>query len=331
MPSRRLPRLPALCAAACLLALALVTLPAAAAGTTRSCTITQFYVYPGAGGNMSKQAGLVYPDVDALDALVRVDLAGVPDNTKVSVFLVIFSPEDGNSVVRKLKSQHFLPSGTHDIVFPGFLRTGEVFGEHGYDAKVEVSLDGVKPVQQTTSFVITGPAPPDVDIVDLLLYNPTGGRSDDHFEPGDEFTLEATLDIEDNASGVKPKLVVLAVMEEDMYETDPNEAQSQDAHWDSRVVDASNGVYQLSVSGYLPLFFADPWQFRHDFRVYVIVDFGPGYEKRDYALGELQDYHSGDNRRTDRLADRLIELNRSYQWNWDRLRGGKPDTRRFWD
>jgi hypothetical protein len=319
-----------------ILALALGTalalcLPAQAAGTTRTLKITQFYVYPGGDGGMNKLEGLAWPEVETLNALVRVEVGGVPDGTKVSVFLVVFDPDDDDRVVSKHKSQHYLPSGTHDLVFPDFMRTGDVFGQRGFDAKVEVSLDGVQPVQQATSFVITGPDPPDVSLVDLLLYNPAGGKTDQQFEPGDQFTLEATVEIEGNEGGTQPNLAVMAVMEEDMYLTDPRETQSQQAHWDTRTMAAGDGVYQLTASGYLPLFFASPWDFRHPFRLYVIVDFGPGLEQSDYVLGELMDYHNGDSRRNDNLTDRLIELDRAYKWTWNRLRGGAPDTRRFWD
>ena len=330
MPRTRSVNLPVLCTALGVLLLPLA-IPAAAADTTRTCAITQFYAYPGGDADMSKQKGLAWPKVETINALVRVELTGLRFEEKVSVFLVVTDPEDDDEVLVKLKSKHFLPNGEHDIVFPEFMRTSDVFGRRGLDLHVEVSVDGVKPVTKKTSFVITGPEPPEVDILDLLLYNPDGGKTDDHFEPGDQFTFEAIIDIEENDGEAQPKLIVMAVMEEDMYDTDPGRAQSQQAHWDSRSVRGDDGVYRLTASGYLPLFFQNSWDFRHPFRLYVIVDFGPSYETEDYALGQLVDYHNGDSRRSDNLTDRLIELDRAYKWTWDRLRGGTPDTGRFWD
>ncbi len=328
MQTSRITTLTLLAIGACLA----LTWPAGAAdATTRSCAITQFYAYPGGDGDMNKLAGLAWPEVETLHALIKVELAGLRGEEKISVFLAVTDPENDDAVVAKFKSKHFLPNGTHDIVFPDFLRTGSVFGKRGFDLHVELDLAGVKPVTQTTSFVVTGPDPPEVDIADLLLYNPAGDKNDRHFEPGDEFALEATVEIEGNDGGAQPRLIVLGVLEDDIYETDPGEAQAYDAHWDSRAVDAGNGVYRLTARGFLPLFFASPYDLRHYFRLYVIVDFGPGFEQEDYVLGEIIDYHSGDSRRSDNIQDRLIELQRGYQWGWDRLRGGTPEPRRFWD
>ena len=101
--------------------------------------------------------------------------------------------------------------------------------------------------------------------------------------------------------------------------------------WDSLPATVREGVFKLTVHGYLPYFFAQPWDFAHYFRLYVFVDFGPGARTSDYLRDELVDYESGDHRQSDELADRLIELNRSYSWEVKRLRGGRPETRRFWD
>jgi hypothetical protein len=121
-------------------------------------------------------------------------------------------------------------------------------------------------------------------------------------------------------------------MEEDWHLIDPDMSyQPYEMHWDKRELEISEGVCEVRARGRLPYFYAEPYRFAHDWRVYVIVDFGPGAITSDYEWAELWDHNSGSHRASEELADRLIELDRAYRWEVRRLRGERPDTDRFWD
>ncbi|MCH7472228.1 hypothetical protein IIA79_04680, partial [bacterium] len=78
-------------------------------------------------------------------------------------------------------------------------------------------------------------------------------------------------------------------------------------------------------------FYEDPWAFSHPFRLYVTVDFGAGAVTKDYAWAEILDYNAGAHRESEEITHRLIELERGDYWQIKRLRGGRPDTGRFWE
>jgi hypothetical protein len=171
-----------------------------------------------------------------------------------------------------------------------------------------------------------------VDILEMEIYNADPAARASYLRPGGEFAVEALIEIEDNESNIAPDIIVFAMMEEDAHLIDPELSyQPYERHWASRPLDDGEGVFSLRVFGHLPYFFYEPYTFSHDFRVYLIVDFGPGNVTTDYARSELWDYDSGDHRYSEELLDRLIEIDRSHMWQVRRLRGGKPDTERFWD
>lgn len=326
------PRTLSMTTLALLAALAISAAPALAQGTTRTLEVEQFYTYPGEGSDMNKLEGFVWPDVDELNALVHINAGGFSGEEKISFFLVVTDPERDDEVISKHKSNHYLPAGSHDIVFPGFMRTGDYFGERVFDLRVEADMDGVAPQQARTSFALEGPDPPEVDILDILIYNPEGGREVHSFEPGGQFAVEVTVEIEDNPAGASPTVVLMAVMEDDIYVTDPElDTQAYTEHWDAKKLSYGEGVIRVRAEGFLPLFYAEPFRFHHDFRVYAIVDFGPGATTTDYASAEVIDFDTGDHRRSEEVRPRLVELERAYKWEADRLRGDRPEPRRFWD
>ena len=306
-----------------LAAAALQAAPAKA--VDRHITVRDFYIYP-ADSNFNKLAGFSWPEVKELNALVRLDVGGYRGEEKIDLFMVVFDEE--GEVLSKHRGKHFLPAGEHELLFERFISTGDVFGDREFTVKLEAALKGCQPEQAETSFDMTGPDPPDVDILYLDIYNVQGGRRDKIFAPGDEFMVEAEFEIERNESSVAPRLMLYGAMEEDAYLIDPElEYQPYETQWDALQGEYRAGVYRLTASGRLPYYFAEPYATRHPFRLYLVVDFGREARTVDYARGVLDDYYSGEQRGNEDVAQRLIELNRSYTWELKRLRGARPDTK----
>lgn len=298
-----------------------------------SLEITDLDVYPDNSPNFNKLGGFSWPDVKELNALVRVNLDGFNGEQRVDLFLALQDGDDPDEpVISKRKLKFYLPAGQHDCVFPRFISTGDYFGERSFKLTVEASMKGVKPVYDEMSFSLTGPDAPKVDIISVDIINPAPGGSAAYFSPGDEFDVDALIEIEDNESSIPPTIILFAMMEEDVNLIDPELSyQPYDKHWASRPLDDTEGVFEIRAGGHLPYFFNNAYDFSHKFRVYAIVDFGPGEVTSDYARSELWDYNAGEERYSEDVADRLIELDRAHLWSVSRRRGGRPDDKRFWD
>jgi len=297
----------------------------------RHLAITEFYFYPEESPRFNKLKGYAWPEVKQLNALVRAEIGGFSGEERVNAFLVVRDAEDEDEIVAKEKLKCFLPAGEHDMVFRDMLHTDEYFDEHSFIATVELDMDGVKPVYDETAFVITGPEAPDVEILDMTIL-PTAADAGGGFTPGDGFEINALIEIENNKSSLEPTVILFAAMDEDLYLVDPElNYQPYETHWDKHPLGYSEGVFAVKAEGRLPYYFAEPYDFNHDWRVYVIVDFGPGEETMDYVTDSLWDHNNGELRITDDLQYRLIELDRAYEWNVRRMRGGRPETDRFWD
>ncbi len=305
-----------------LLALALVA-HAPARGADRSLSVEGFYVYPDAQTKQHNLSAFSWPDHKSLNVMVQVALGGFGGKEKLDLFLVLF---EDDAVVKKAKGKHSLPAGSHDLVFSDFWRTDMIFGEHSYRLELEAGLKGAAPVRQSLELDAAGPDAPHVDIAQVELYNPQWGRGAAVFAPGGDFQFEALIDIGDNQAAVAPRVMVYGMLEEDDRDVDPSYAyQPYSNQWDAVVLPGKDGAFNISAHGRLPYFFAQPWDNRHAFRVYVIVDFGAGERKDDYARAELADPDPGDHRRSDDITARLIELDRNYLWEVRRLRSAVPE------
>ncbi|MBN2083366.1 hypothetical protein JW859_14310 [bacterium] len=297
----------------------------------RHLAITEFYFYPAEAPRFNKLKGYAWPEVKQLNALVRAELSGFDGEERVNVFLVIRDAEDEDDVIKKEKLKFFLPAGEHDMVFADVLHTDEFFDEHAFIATVEVDMGGVKPVYDEITFDITGPEAPDVEILDMTIV-PTAADPGAGYSPGDGFEVNALIEIQDNKSALEPTIILFAAMDEDLYLVDPDlNYQPYETHWDMYPLGYTEGVFAVRAKGRLPYYFADAYAFNHDWRVYVIVDFGPGEETMDYVADSLWDHNNGEQRISDDLQYRLIELDRAYEWDVRRMRGGRPETERFWD
>jgi len=310
----------------CLLAL---IIPGAGRAADRNAELLGFYVQP-ATLDYNKLQGFAWPDVKEMDAVVRVRLAGIKREEKVTVFLVLFDEDD--EVFKKEKQKVWLPEGEHDIVFPDLISTGSVLGDRDFRAEIEVSMPGSLVLRDELDFSITGPDPPDVSILEMELYNPEENRGYSQFSPGDEFVLNALIEIQDNETEIEPSIVLYAAMEADVFELNPElDYQPYDEPWESRQFQVDEGTYRLTAGGHLPYFFTDPYRGDHEFRIWLIVDFGPGAETEDYLLEELQDYSAGEHRASDDMHDKLIEIAPGYTWELRRVSDEERDHHRWWE
>lgn len=314
----------ALLAAPLLFALLLLLLPGAGArADAPAVEITDFSFFAAADKSAQARSDYSWPDDTAISAAVELETSGYSKSSKVELFLVVFDEKD--QVFAKTKGRYDLKAGPQRIVFDSVLNTRGIFGERSFRAKVEASMKGAATAREETELTLNGPDPPDVDIVDLELYNGAAGRDNTTFYPGSQFALEATIDVGKNESQVEPQVMVYAAMEEDAYLIDPElEYQPLYDHWDITKLPACDGEFRLRARGSLPNYFAEPYEVHHPFRVYVYVNFGGGIKTSDYARAELTDPRPGDNRVSNELSDRSILLQRAYTWEFKRLHPALP-------
>lgn len=309
-------------------------MPLAAAQTSRSLKIEDFYLYPDDRTEKSS-SDFSFPDERRINAVVRVSAEGFKGEENLTVFLVIFDSKE--KVLDKKKARFKLPAGRHDLVLNDILLTDEAMGEQDLSCKVEVTLKGALPAHEERAFTVSGPEPPRVEIRDLLIYNPSLGRQSSTFDPGDNFEFEASIEIADNPARMAPTLIIYAAMDEDFYDTDPHEGyQPFNEQWDRLKLSTAKdggveGLYKVKASGRVPRFYAQPYETHHDLRIYAIIDWGvpePGKISdqaiEDYAEAEIVDFYPGEARSSQELQDRLVELNRAYTWEVKRVRGDLP-------
>ena len=303
-----------------LLLLGLAAGPLQARAADRTISIRQVSVYPEDSPGFNKLGGFTWPDVKSLSVLVKLETGGFTGEQKFELFLVLF--DEDNDVVQKTREKYFLPAGKHDIVFPNFISTAQVFGPRSFSLKAEAALEGAQPAKAGVPLVIEGPEPPRIELLELEIYSPTLGNSTSNFGPGDEFAFSALIEVGKNESSIKPRLRIYSqVEEEESYEIDPDESfQQYSQHWDEIALPSTDGVFEVTAVGRLPYFFSRPWDFTHSFRVWAMVGFGDRHWKSDYARARLTDQGYGEARQSDKVEDRLIELSRGYQWQVRHLR-----------
>lgn len=308
-----------LAAAAVMLVLSGPFAPARAADA--SLEVLDFYAYPKDNTSFNKLEGYKWPAVQNLSALVHVKTDGYSGERDVNLFFVVMDSED--NVITKIKQKHPLPTGEHDLVVPDFIDTADYFGKHTFHLKLELSMKGAGLQKGETAVDITGPAPPNVEIRSITVYNPEGGYRDKYFEPGNTFMVEAAIGIGPNPTGVHPTITIYGAMDEDADITNPDgDYETYYKQWSSVESDFSTGLVRVRATGWLPHFFADPWEYYHPFKIYVLMSFGPGADYADFATGTLFDSVGGDVRRTDDVQERLIEISPGY--NWDVKPGRTP-------
>lgn len=302
------------------LALSLSVLLLCGAAQKPSVKVQDFYFSP-AGETSLPRSEYAWPEDSAIDAVAVVETEGYSGELRLDLYLVIFDEDE--AVVAKQRSKHSLKAGTYTLTFPAALDAARSFGSRRLTAKVEAALKGGGSDMAQAGLSLSGPDAPEVDFIDLRLYNPARGRDSDDFAPGELFVFEALFEISGNPGGAVPSVLVYAMLEEDGYQLDPElDYQPYDNHWDIAQPASPAGQFRLRAAGRLPRFFAEPWEHRHPLRVYIYVNFSPEASSHDYTRAEVFDAYPGENRRNDDLAQRLVELDRAYKWELRRLRPG---------
>jgi hypothetical protein len=294
------------------------------AATTRSLVVEDFYLFADDDA-ATALTNFAWPEQRVVNAVIRVSIGGFEGEESVGVFLALSGPDE--EVIAKHKGSQALPVGTHELVIPALCETLDFVGEEEYVVDIEVSLKGVLPHQAQLAFDGKGPDLPRIEIDDLELFAPGRGSGILSFEPGGSFSLDCTIEVSDNPAQLIPAVIAYAVVDEDMHETDPEEAyQQSDLNWDRLRLDSGRhgvpeGVFHLRLGGRLPRYFSEPFITDHDFRVYVIVDWGPAEPGKlsaaavlEYVSGEIYDDSPGDESSSPDLVDRLIQIDRAYTW-----------------
>ena len=313
----------------CLLLTALaVALDHTALAQESSVTVVGFRVFA-LDDPSGHPAGIFnWPETEKLGARIML-YVNTANEQQLNVFLVV---RDGNNkVVGKHKQNDALHAGEHALVFEDIMETVGVFGEAEFSVTLELEGKGIEPITARMTFLMQGPPLPEVKFGELRISNPLGSRGDQYFAAGDEFVFEGDFAITGNESGMAPRLIVYAAMEEDSFLLDPfYQSQTFTNHWDSRELTFAEGPGSFSVRGRLPFYFAEPYEYVHPFRIYAIISFGPEAQQMAYAQAELSDNTAGEERQSDEVLDRLIELARSAEWRVGRS-SEKPAKDPIWD
>lgn len=286
--------------------------------------LSDFYFSP-AGQSGTRQTDYAYPADGAIDGVAILQADGFSGELKLDLYLVVFDSDE--QVVAKQRLKESVKAGSYTFVFPAILDARQSFGERSLSGKLQAALKGGGTDSAECSLSLSGPDPPEVDFLDLQLYNPAYGKDSTDFGPGDIFVFEALFDIRNNPGQVAPRVMVYAMTEEDSFQVDPElEYQPYDLQWDVLQCGQAAGEFRLRAAGRMPRFYAEPWEHRHPVRVYILVNFPGAKARSDYTRAEVFDAYPGENRRSDDLQQRLVELDRAYKWELRRVKPEPPAT-----
>jgi hypothetical protein len=261
-----------------------------------------------------------WPAVLGLDAQIKVDYSG-PAGTRADLLLTAVS-QTGEQVLKR-KAAFTLNPGVNELVVEDLLATTDVLGRRLLTLRVELAAKGAPAVASELEFTLNGPPAPAAEVRELKLYDPRGATSFNSvafeakhdFAVGDNFGIEAVIEVTDNPAGLRPRLRIIAVMDEDARESGFDmPRQYHTAHFDERVLDSLEVPMRVRATARLPYFFLEPWNHRHPFTVRVALDFGGGAVTYTEISGEVFDFRPSDDRRNDNLDQRLIGISRGPTW-----------------
>src|SRR5690606_23254909 len=119
-------------------------------------------------------------------------------------------------------------------------------GDCDFVAELEVSMKGARSTRQEFEFSIDGPRMPTVRFDEIRIFSWERGPNFPDLEPGEEFVIDITVSVEDNETGLDPRLRLLAVMEDEMWTMDPEDPyMSSGPHWSEAWLRGVSGQWQV--------------------------------------------------------------------------------------
>lgn len=302
-----------------LLALFAALLPALPAAQQPRAEITAARLLPDAAVVSPNATVFQWPIVIDLGAQFKVRYDG-PDAARASLLATVRT--QGGDVIAKRKESYELQPGLSELSIGKLLATTDVLGRRMLTLRLELAVKGAPTVARELEFTVSGPEAPTAAITALKLYDPRGAttqltsafESKTQFGVGDSFGIEAIFELGENPAGLRPRLHIMAVVDEDALDTGPEvPRQFYTLHYDELRVDPLDVPQRVRATARLPYFFREPWNHRHLFTVYVSLDFG-GPAVTAQVGGEVFDYRPGDERRNDQIEQRLISVARGPTW-----------------
>jgi hypothetical protein len=302
-------------------AIACLLFSAAAQAEDRALELKELEVYSIKDGTDSQDRSFDSMLADELGLYALIRIAGLEDRRQenLDLYLVLFDEDDDerNHPLLKQKRTERFGNGEFVLEFPDFMNADDWFGDYDFVAVLEASMKGAKTVRMEREFRIEGPRMPGVSFENLAVFSYERGPDYDELTPGEEFVIDVTVRVEENDSGLDPRLRLFAVMEDDLWYIDPEEADLVPSpNWSEAWLRGGAGEWRVLARGRMPSYFEHPFDYRHDYRVYAFVSFGdnPGREM-DFIRLTLYDPDNGELRESADITQRLILLGNAGQWS----------------
>ena len=302
-----------------LFSLLLLVRPAAAAD--RALELKELEAYPLAHGVDAHQRSFEAEIADELGLYALIRITGLEERREenLDLYLVLFDGEDDEHRRPLLKQKRSERYGNGEFVleFTDFIDADSWLGDHEFTAILEASLNGAKTVRMERDFSVSGPSMPNVSFENFAVFSYEDGPDYDQLTPGEEFVIDITVRVEENDTGLDPRLRLYAVMEDDLWFIDPEEIHITPApNWSEAWLRGGAGEWRVLARGRMPLHFEHPYDYYHDYRIYAYVGFGENQQREmDYLRMTLTDSDNGELRESDDISDRMILVGNAGQWN----------------
>ncbi len=305
----------------CLSVLVVLLLPASAGAQDRSLEISELAAYSLQDGPETRSDSFDYLLADELGLYAGIVVSGLEDDRreKLDLFLVVFGEDDQDRkhpLLKQKRSESF-GNGEFAIEFTDFMDADAWFGDSEFTVVLEASLRGAQSVRREYELSIEGPRMPDVSFDEVSVYSWERGPGYDDLQPGEEFVIDITITVEDNETGLDPRLRLFATMEDDLWYIDPEDAFMPPApNWSEAWLRGESGQWQVWARGRMPSYFERPFDYYHDYRVYAFVGFGENPQRHSHYIGmTLIDPDNGELRESANILERLVDLTAAGHWN----------------
>ncbi|MCB1216652.1 hypothetical protein KDL44_04630 [bacterium] len=316
---------------AILMPLLLICLLAPARAQDRSLHISELSVYSLKDGPASVANRFSHEEADLLGLSMLFEISGLDDGRreKLELFLVAYSAEDDerkHPLIKQKRTESF-GNGQYVLEFTDFMDADAWLGDSRFTAVLEASLKGARTVSMEQSFTIEGPPLPTVRFEEFSAYSWERGPGYEELEPGEEFVIDLTLAVDDNETGLDPRLRLLVIMEEEMWYLDPEDpGMPSGNNWSEAWLRGGGSEWRVYARARLPLFFDKAYDYYHDFRVYAFVGFGENPQREtDYIRMTLTDPDNGELRESQDLTERQAQVAAGSHWAIRQTKGPEAD------